>query len=125
MAVVATFAIRSCVLALYAHDCWKSGRMAKVATTGQAYLQHGSASNGSAFARVRNTANDQASPAVKSYLQLQGEPVGLSWVFPVSAGQQTFVLEAYGSPNSWAIGSATLTGTYVPFGYDGGTTLAP
>ena len=55
--------------------------------------------------------------------------VGLTWVFPVAgAGAKTFALEvaqySAGGVNMTFFND-TLTALYVPFGYDGGDTLAP
>ena len=71
--------------------------------------------------RVRNTANGETSVRTASYLAFYGETVGLTWVFAVAAGAQTFVLQAQATGTGWALGHGVLTALYVPFDGAGNT----
>jgi len=54
-------------------------------------------------------------------------PVSPTWVFPVTTGDRTFVLEAVvagGSGGCYAF-NGMLTALFVPFGSGGAATLAP
>jgi hypothetical protein len=70
---------------------------------------------------------------VESPIQTQTIPaagasasMATTWVFPVGAGPQTFQLQigkAAGVPAVYR--NPTLTAVYIPFGYNGGSSLAP
>ena len=84
--------------------------------------------------RLRDTSPDAAATAV-SRTQIannggsfQIATIGVNWVFPVAAaGTRTYTIEitdfTTGVDSGYA--SAVLTALFVPFGYNGGTTLAP
>jgi hypothetical protein len=91
----------------------------------QVSVQHTNATLERVDVRLRDTTSNNTSPATYSLLTQQAETHGLTWVFPVTAGARTFVLEAKKTGLLWGTCGAAITGLYVPFGYDGGTTLAP
>jgi hypothetical protein len=94
-----------------------------ILVNGQAYVQHSAAGTSIIYTRLRNTGNNQTGVRSTTYMPFQGEMVGLTWVFPVAAGPQTFVLEAQALDTNWALGNAVLTGLYIPFGSTGGAAL--
>jgi len=97
-----------------------------ILVSGQAFVLHFNSASDIISVCARHTENGETSVATESYLAVAGETVGLTWAFPVAAGTQTFVLEATAATDTtWRLGRAALTATYVPFGYDGGPTLAP
>jgi hypothetical protein len=56
------------------------------------------------------------------------DAMALGWVFPVATGSHTFTLEGCNLNSGTSTVRALrlwLTALYVPFGYDGGSTLAP
>jgi hypothetical protein len=105
-----------------------------VLVNGVAGAQYGIGTGESAlFLRARNqsdTARTNPSPYSLAYAYSPGpeiETAAISWVFPVSAGAQTFVLEAClfqytGSATINAV-NPQVTALFVPFGPDGTGTL--
>jgi len=52
--------------------------------------------------------------------------LAVTYAFPVAAGTRTYAAQMFYRTGTVPIGADTsLTALYVPFGYDGGTTLAP
>lgn len=105
-----------------------------VLVSGTAGVGEGTEPNGIiAFARLRDVSPGAPATAVSpkvtagsnSTSQEYGT-LGLTYVFPVGgAGAKTFALEvARQGPTAYAF-NGTLTALFIPFGYDGGTTLAP
>ncbi len=82
-------------------------------------------STSGASVRLHDVIADRASPLLDG---IQITPVSPVYVFPVAAGQRIFALEVTRCcpvDGRWRLNQATLTAVFLPFGYDGGTTLAP
>jgi hypothetical protein len=80
-------------------------------------------SNGPGVFLLRDPVTGEASPLQE--VVTAGDSVGLTYVFPVRAGDRAFAMQASvtGTPSHIDLIDAALTALYVPFGPTGGTTL--
>jgi len=86
----------------------------------------------SVLLRLRDTTSGETSPYVAQFIPsgLATSTLATTYLFPVAAGTRVVALEASGNftsatPGDHLLRNTILTALFVPFGYDGGTTVAP